>query len=60
MAKFRKIAVVVILVAAAIITPSTDIFTMMLVAVPLFLLYEFSRIVVKRVEKSLPQEESHL
>lgn len=58
MARFRKIAVVVILVAAAIITPSTDIFTMMLVAVPLFLLYEFSRIVVKRIEKSLKKEET--
>ena len=46
--RFRKYSVVIVLVLAAIITPSTDIFTMMLVAVPLQLLYEFSRIVVKK------------
>ena len=46
--RFRKYSVVVVLVLAAIITPSTDIFTMLLVALPLQLLYEFSRIVVKK------------
>lgn len=50
--RYRKFAFVVILVAAALITPSTDIFTMMLVAVPLYLLYEFSRLVVKKVERT--------
>ena len=35
----RKVAIVLILVAAALITPSTDIFTMCLVALPLWLLY---------------------
>jgi sec-independent protein translocase protein TatC len=49
--RYRKFAFVIILVAAALITPSTDIFTMMLVAVPLYLLFEFSRLVVKRVEQ---------
>ena len=49
--KYRKVAFVVVLVAAALITPSTDAFTMLLVAMPLQLLYEFSRLVVKRVEK---------
>ncbi len=51
LSKFRKMAFVLSLVAAAAITPSTDVFTMMLVALPLQGLYEFSRLVVKRVEK---------
>lgn len=38
----RKYAFVVILIAAAIITPSTDPFSLMLVTLPLYLLYEFS------------------
>lgn len=50
MTRFRKIAIVVSLTLAAFITPSTDIFTMCIVALPLYLLYEFSRLVVKRVE----------
>ena len=51
--RFRKYSVVVVLVLAAIITPSTDIFTVLSVALPLQLLYEFSRIVVKRVRKEV-------
>lgn len=50
----RKVAVVLVLVAAAFITPSTDVFTMGLVALPLWLLYEFSIRVVRRVE---PKED---
>lgn len=46
----RKVAVVLVLVAAAFITPSTDVFTMCLVAMPLWLLYEFSIFVAGRVE----------
>lgn len=48
--RYRKIAFVIVLVLAAFITPSTDVFTMCLVAMPLYLLYEFSRWVVCRVE----------
>lgn len=51
MGKYRKHAVIVILIVAAVITPTTDIFTQMLVAVPLWVLYEVSIIVAKRVEK---------
>lgn len=50
--RWRKVAVVLVLVAAAFITPSTDVFTMCLVALPLWLLYEFSLLVVKRTEKN--------
>lgn len=49
--RWRKVAVVLVLVAAAFITPSTDVFTMCLVALPLWLLYEFSLFVVKRTER---------
>ena len=49
--RYRKIAIVVAAVLAAFITPSTDVFTMMLVAMPLYLLYEFSAVVVRKVEK---------
>lgn len=42
MKRFRKHAVVVILIAAAIITPTSDAFTMLVVALPIWLLYEAS------------------
>lgn len=51
--RWRKVAVVAVLVAAAFITPSTDIFTMCLVALPLWLLYEFSIVVARRAEPSV-------
>ncbi|MGI8484189.1 MAG: twin-arginine translocase subunit TatC [Thermomicrobiales bacterium] len=40
MRKWRKYAILVISVAAAVITPSTDPFNMAIVAVPLYVLYE--------------------
>ena len=49
--RYRKVAFVAVLVLAAFITPSTDVFTMGIVALPLYLLYEFSRVVVGRVER---------
>lgn len=48
--RWRKVAVVLVLVAAAFITPSTDVFTMCLVALPLWLLYEFSIAVTRKAE----------
>jgi len=45
--EYKRHAVVVLLVAAAIITPSGDPFTLMLVFVPLYVLYELSILVVK-------------
>ena len=50
MRRWRKAAFVLALVAAAFITPSTDAFTMFLVSLPLWLLYEVSVAVVKRAE----------
>ena len=51
MRKYRKHAFVVICIIAAIITPTADIFTLMLVALPIALLYELSIAIVKRVQK---------
>ena len=48
--RIRKVAFVIILVAAAFITPSTDVFTMCIVAIPLWLLYEFSILVASKAE----------
>jgi sec-independent protein translocase protein TatC len=42
MRKYRKHAVIVILIAAAVITPSPDVTSQMVVAVPMYLLYELS------------------
>lgn len=51
MKKFRKHAFVVILILAAIITPTPDISGQVLVAIPLYILYELSIFVSASVEK---------
>ena len=40
--QYRKYALVGILVIAAIITPTSDVFTLLLVSIPLYFLYELS------------------
>ena len=47
MRAMRRHAVVAILVVAAIITPTTDAFTLFIVALPIWLLYEVSILIVK-------------
>ncbi len=47
---YRRHAIVVILIVAAIITPTTDAFTLMLVAVPIWMLYEVSILIVRNEE----------
>jgi sec-independent protein translocase protein TatC len=47
MRAMRRHAVVAILVVAAIITPTTDAFTLFIVALPIWLLYELSILIVK-------------
>ncbi|MFC3198668.1 twin-arginine translocase subunit TatC [Parapedobacter deserti] len=51
MRKTRQYAIVIILIVAAIITPTPDIITMLTVSFPMFLLYELSIIVASRVHK---------
>lgn len=47
MRRYRRHAVVIILVVAAIITPTSDVFTLLLVSFPMWLLYEVSIWIVK-------------
>lgn len=51
MSRFRRHAIVVILIIAAIITPTSDIFTLLLVAMPVWFLYEISIFVVAAANK---------
>lgn len=52
MRKYRKHAMVINLIIAAFITPSPDVTSQMLVAIPLFILYEISIYVSKAVTKN--------
>jgi sec-independent protein translocase protein TatC len=57
MRRTRRYATVLILMLAAIITPSPDALTMLVVAAPLFLLYEFSIMVAAFVERRRAKRE---
>ncbi len=54
---YRKYAFVIILILAAVITPSPDWTSQVIVAIPLFLLYEISIVIVKRVDNKLEEPE---
>ncbi len=56
--KYRRHAFVVILIAAAIITPSTDPFSLTLVTIPLYALFEASVVLSSRVYKAREMEEA--
>lgn len=47
MSEYRRHAIVAILIVAAIITPTTDVFTLLVVSLPIWLLYEASIWIVK-------------
>lgn len=51
MKRYRRHAIVIILIVGAIITPTSDVFTLMMVSVPMYLLYEVSIYIVGRTEK---------
>jgi len=53
----RRYATVLILIIAAVVTPTPDILTMLTVSFPLFLLYELSIIVSARVERNRKKKE---
>jgi sec-independent protein translocase protein TatC len=57
MRKNRKYAVLIILIIAAVITPSPDWTSQMIVFVPLQLLYEISVLIAARVDGSKGKEE---
>lgn len=53
----RRYATVIILIIAAVVTPTPDLLTMLTVSFPLFLLYEASIYISARVEKKKLQAE---
>lgn len=53
MRRYRRHAVVAILIVAAIITPTTDIFTLLVVSLPIWLLYEMSILLVPNKQTKL-------
>ncbi|GAB2970908.1 twin-arginine translocase subunit TatC [Mucilaginibacter puniceus] len=57
MRKTRRYAIVIILIIAAIITPTPDAITMMVVAFPLLMLYEVGILVAVGVEKRKAKKE---
>lgn len=56
MRRYRKHAIVMILVVAAIITPTSDVFTLSLVALPMWILYEVSILIVSKVKTDMEDE----
>ncbi len=57
MRQYRRHAVLGIIIVAAVITPTTDVITQLLVAFPLYILYEISIVISRRVEKQKEAEE---
>jgi sec-independent protein translocase protein TatC len=51
MRRYRRHAVVAILIVAAVITPTTDAFTLFIVSLPIWMLYEMSILIVKTARK---------
>ena len=47
MTRYRRHAIVAILIVAAIITPTTDVFTLFVVSMPIWILYEMSILIVR-------------
>jgi sec-independent protein translocase protein TatC len=57
MRKSRRYAAVLILVVAAVVTPTADPYTMLIVAFPLFLLYEASIMISANIQKKKQKAE---
>jgi len=57
LSKTRRYAVLVVTLAAALITPTPDVYNMMLLAVPMYILYEAGIVLMKIVEKKDVPEE---
>ena len=55
--KYRKYAFVVILILAAVITPSPDWTSQIIVSIPLLILYELSVLIVAKIDKQKEKEE---
>lgn len=57
MSLYRRHAIVVILILAAIVTPTADIFTLLVVSLPIWLLYEISIVIVRMTNTSQPKQQ---
>lgn len=53
---YRRHAILVIVIVSAILTPSPDIFSQVLVALPIYMLYEISIMLAAREERSASRE----
>lgn len=58
MRKYRRHAVIVILLIAAIITPSPDPINQLIFACPLYILYEISIVIARLTRKQEPKEKA--
>jgi sec-independent protein translocase protein TatC len=59
LAKQRRFAILIIFIVAAVLTPSPDVISQVLMAVPLLILYEASIILTKFAKnKKAPSEET--
>jgi sec-independent protein translocase protein TatC len=56
LSSYRKHAVCAVLILAAVITPSGDPFSLLVVSVPLYLLYEFSILICRRGTQNVEEE----
>ncbi len=54
--KYRRHAFVLVLIAAAIITPTTDPFSLAIVTIPLYILFEASIVLAARINKQQEKE----
>lgn len=59
MNRYRRHAVVAILVVAAVIMPTSDMFTLLVVSLPIWLLYEASVVVVRMTAATRPLGEEY-
>lgn len=53
MKTYRRHAVVVVLIIAAIITPTSDVFTLFVVSIPIYILYELSIFIVSHTDGTI-------
>lgn len=56
---FRRYAIVVVAILAAVITPTPDPFTMVVVGIPMYLLYELG-VLLARIVAPTPADEPEL
>lgn len=60
MRKSRRYAIVLILIVASVVTPTADPYTMLIVAFPLFLLYELSIMISANIQRKKLKAETML